>query len=88
MRTDIKPNDVVIHKPSGEKWLVAGVCAEQGKLIPCGYPFPSVVNLADCELLERGYETKPQEEKVIRELMDHGLAAFVDARSALLYRII
>lgn len=88
MRTDIKPNDVVIHKPSGEKWLVAGVCAEQGKLIPYGCQFPSVANMGDCELLERRYETEPQEKMVIRELMAHGLTAFVDVRSALLYGII
>lgn len=87
MRTDIKPNDVVLHKPSGEKWVVAGVNAEEGKLIPYGYPFPSIANMADCELLERGYEAKPQEERVIREFMNHGLLSFVDVRSALLFRL-
>ena len=34
-RTKIMPNDTVLHKPSGETWVVCGVNHEQGKLIPC-----------------------------------------------------
>lgn len=36
MRDKIMPNDVVLHKPSGEKWVVAGVNHENNTLIPKG----------------------------------------------------
>lgn len=88
MRTEIKPNDVVLHKPSGEKWVVAGVNAYDGKLIPKGYPFPSVANIADCELIEARYEVEYQEEAVIKALIRHGLKNFVDVRSAMLHGLI
>ena len=84
----IKPNDIVLHKPSGEKWVVAGVHYDGNTLIPKGYPFPSVAKTEDCELLESCYATKPQEEKIIRTLMEHGLESYVDVRSAMLYGII
>lgn len=40
MSDRIRPNDVVLHKPSGEKWVVAGVHYDGKTLIPKGYPFP------------------------------------------------
>ena len=43
-RTDIRPNDTILHKPTGETWVVCGVDREKGKLIPCGYPFPSLAD--------------------------------------------
>lgn len=82
-RTEIKPNDVVLHKPSGEKWVVAGVDRDGGRVIPKGYPFPSIARLEDCELLECGYEAHPQDEDVIRGLYDRGLESFVDPMSAM-----
>ena len=88
MNTRIRPNDIVLHKPSGEKWVVAGVHYDGNTLIPKGYPFPSVAKIEDCELLESGYITKPQEENVIRTLMEHGLESYVDVKSALLYGIL
>ena len=88
MRTEIKPNDIVLHKPSGEKWVVAGVNAYDGKLIPKGYPFPSIANISDCELIEGNYEFEHQEEVVIKALMQCGLKAFVDVRSAMLHGLL
>ena len=85
MRTKIKPNDIVFHKPSGEKWVIAGVHYDGNTFIPKGYPFPSIAKTEDCELLEANYETKPQEEKIIRTLMAHGLESYVDVRSEMLY---
>ena len=79
MRDRIKPNDVVLHKPSGEKWVVAGVNYDEGRLIPKGYPFPSLANIADCELLERRYEFKRQSEDVIKYFRDHGMTSYIDA---------
>lgn len=84
-RTEIKPNDVVLHKPSGEKWVVAGVDRGNRRLIPKGYPFPTVVNLDSCELLECGYEGHPQGENVIHALIDRGLTSFIDPMSAMLH---
>lgn len=69
MRTEIKPNDIVLHKPSGEKCVVAGVNAFDGKLIPKGYPFPSIANISDCVLIEGRYEFECQGEDTIKALM-------------------
>lgn len=88
MRTEIKPNDIVLHKPSGEKWTVAGVNAYDGKLVPKGYPFPSVANISDCELIEWRYEFEYQSEDVIKALMRNGMQSFVDVRSAMLHGLI
>ena len=34
MNDRIRPNDVVLHKPTGEKWVVAGVHYDGKTLIP------------------------------------------------------
>lgn len=83
MRDRIKPNDVVLHKPSGEKWVVAGVNYGEGRLIPKGYPFPSLANIADCELLERRYEFERQSDDVIKYFRDHGMTSYIDALSVM-----
>lgn len=87
MRDCIKPNDVVLHKPSGEKWVVAGVNQEAGYLIPCGWPFPSFARIDSCELAERNYEQEPQRKEVILQLLHKGLDGYVDARSAAFHGI-
>lgn len=71
------------HKPSGETWVVAGVDHAKRKVIPAGYPFPSVADAADCELLERRYETEFQSEDVINEFKKLGMLNFIDVRSAM-----
>lgn len=88
MRNKIMPNDVVLHKPSGEKWVVAGVNHENNTLIPKGYPFPTVAKVNDCELLEGRYESQYQEETTIQALIDCGLHSYVDVRSAMLHGLI
>lgn len=88
MSMKIRPNDIVFHKPSGEKWVVAGVHYDGETFIPMGYPFPSLAKTEDCELVESHYETEPQEENVIRALMGHGLESYVDVRSAMLHGIL
>jgi hypothetical protein len=42
--------DVVLHRPSGEMWLVAW--AEGELLAPSGWP-NGIAQLADCEVLKR-----------------------------------
>ena len=88
MSDRIRPNDVVLHKPSGEKWVVAGVHYDGKTLIPKGYPFPSIADVSDCELIESNYKSNPQDELVIKTLMNHGLLSYVDARSALFHGIL
>lgn len=87
-RTQILPNDIVFHKPSGETWVVCGVNRNNQKLIPKGYPFPSLANIADCELIERRYEIEPQSEDDIKSLQRHGLTSYIDVKSAMLHGII
>ena len=83
MRERIMPNDVVLHKPTGETIVVCGVNHEKGKLVACGYPFPSIMNTADCEIKEWNYETQFQSEECIKALKDHGLTSFIDVKSAM-----
>lgn len=85
MRKEIRPNDVVLHRPSGEKWVVAGVNYETGEVVPFGYPFPSVGKMVDCEIVERKYETEPQSEETIKKFLDMGMVNFIDTRSAMFH---
>lgn len=70
----IRPNDTVLHKPTGETWVVCGVDRERGELIPCGYPFPSIAKIDDCELITEGYTAYGQPEEYIKALQGHGLS--------------
>ena len=73
----IKADDVVLHKPSGETWVVCGVDRAASELIPCGYPFPTIAKLSDCELVSPSKTTKqPREFKDC--LLEHGLGRFVE----------
>ena len=75
-RPAIRSGDFVIHKPSGEEWVVAGVNKEQNRLIPCGYPFPSMAKLDDCELTEsRGLKQTDEIKKALRQ---HGCESFIE----------
>ncbi len=86
--SEIRPNDLVLHKPSGEKWIVCGVNNEQGKLIPSGYPFPSMANISDCELIESRYAAEPQTVEQINALKQHGCTSFIDVKSAMFHGLI
>lgn len=77
---EIRPNDFVKHIPSGEEWVVCGVNYEQGKLIPCGYPFPSMANISDCELTEA--RNKPQDSDMVRALTQHGCQSYIEPATA------
>ena len=84
----IRPSDVVLHKPSGETWVVCGVDYDRGELIPCGYPFPSLAKLSDCELVEEHYTAKGQPEVYIKALRREHLDRFIDVRSAMFHGIL
>lgn len=84
-RRKIRPSDVVLHKPSGETWVVCGVNRECGQLIPCGYPFPSVAKIEDCELLEEHYTEKGQPEEYIKALEAHGYESYIDPIAAMFH---
>jgi hypothetical protein len=63
MSQQIDTADVVLHEPSGEKWLVAYVRGE--RLAWCGWP-EGEAKLSDCALVEKA----PPEarEKLLHEL--------------------
>lgn len=84
---EIKPNDIVLHKPTGEKWVVCGVNNATGELIPCGHPFPSIAKISDCELLESKYMTKPQTIEQINLLKEYGLTNFIDVTSTMFHGV-
>ena len=83
MRETIMPNDIIIHKPSGETWVVAGVNHQTKEVVPKGYPFPSVAKLDDCEIIERRYEIECQGVDVINAFKKAGMINFIDVRSAM-----
>lgn len=74
--TVIHAGDMVKHIPSGEKWIVAGINHESGKLIPMGYPFPRVAEISDCELVER--DLVMVTEYIKESLRKHGCGSFVE----------
>lgn len=84
----IMPNDIVKHEPTGETWVVCGVNHELGQLIPCGYPFPSVAKISDCEVVEKRYHIEPQTEEQIHALQKAGMPSYIDATSAMFHGII
>lgn len=84
----IMPNDIVLHRPSGETWVVCGVNHETGQLIACGYPFPSKAKVEDCELLEARYHVEPQSIEEINILKSHGLDNYIDVRSAIFHDLL
>lgn len=84
----IRPSDIVLHKPSGETWVVCGVNREQGRLIPCGYPFPTVAKIEDCELIEERYTAKGQPEEYIKALRKHGYDSYIDPVAAMFHGLL
>ncbi len=61
--TDIDTGDSVIHRPTGETWLVAHVDGD--RLYWCGWP-PGCAALSDCTLVEKA--TPEARDKLIRDL--------------------
>lgn len=51
----IDTGDVVLHRPTGERWVVAFV--RDGRLSWCGWP-EGTAALEDCELVEAATEQK------------------------------
>jgi hypothetical protein len=45
----MRAGDVVFHRPSGERWLLAW--AERGEVSACGWPEP-IAKESDCELVK------------------------------------
>lgn len=81
----IKPNDIIKYNPTGEEWVVCGVNYGQGKLIPCNYKFPFIVDLNDCKLIESRYLFKPQSVEQIESLKQHGLLDYIDSLAAMFH---
>lgn len=47
----IQTGDTVLHRPTGEEWLVA--FEKEGRLYWCGWP-EGCADTSDCELVEKG----------------------------------
>lgn len=77
--TKIRANDIVFHRPTGEEWVVCGVNEAKGTLIPCGYPFPTMANISDCELRE--CSGRPQPEDYKQALRQHGFETYIEQES-------
>ena len=69
----IRPNDVILYKPTGEKFVVYGVDKEQENVIVWGKSFAKL-SADDCELVDEKYQTKTQ----INMLREHGLTKYID----------
>jgi hypothetical protein len=83
----IMPNDIVKHRPTGEEWVVCGVDYGLGLLVPCGYLFPCIVQIADCDLVEKRYSKEFQSIEQIEALKKSGLTRFIDVASAMFHGI-
>lgn len=86
-RTQIKPNDTVLNRSTGETKVVAAcnyvskellLYNDDGEVI-----WQTVWLFTDCEIVKRGYESKSQPEKLINELLASGMDNFVDTTSAM-----
>jgi hypothetical protein len=63
--SEIDTGDVVLHGPTGERWVVA--CVEGDRLSWCGWP-EGTAALSDCTLV---IKAKPEErEKILQALAD------------------
>lgn len=58
MTSHIRSGDTVLHKSSGETWLVA--CCDGRELIACGWPM-TFAKPSDCELLTACTDEKHRE---------------------------
>lgn len=47
----MRTGDTILHKPSGERWLVAAVSPTGDQIVCCGWP-ESVAPVTDCELIK------------------------------------
>lgn len=59
----IDTGDVILHKPTGERWVVAFV--KDGRLTWCGWP-EGTAALSDCELIEAA--TDEQRVRLLNEM--------------------
>jgi hypothetical protein len=56
--------DTVLHRPTGEKWLVAAVSS--GYVYYCGYPFGGYGQIEDCVFVNKA--TKKERIDLIKEI--------------------
>lgn len=53
----MRTGDIVLHRPTGEEWLVAWADPRSGYMAPCGWPTCQAL-IADCDLVERASDEK------------------------------
>jgi hypothetical protein len=65
LRADsLRAGDVVLHRPTGEKWVLAYAVMERNEVAACGWP-PSCAKADDCVLVEAAMDET--HEKMLRE---------------------
>lgn len=51
MSKRVRAGDLVYHRPTKEKWVVAAVSPDGTELVCCGWP-ETIAKIADCEVVE------------------------------------
>jgi hypothetical protein len=64
----MRTGDHVLHKPTGEKWLVRYVRPDEDRMSWCGWP-PGEARISDCDLVYSC--TDAEHEKLLAELSSH-----------------
>jgi len=80
----ITPGSIVLHRPSGEEWIVGAVCELSGDLSPDGWP-PTVSKASDCDLVEKATPERA-EDKIL--LWAHKRTAQHDWRRSVNYQLV
>lgn len=57
--------DVILHRPTGETWVVAYVDEQRGEVTPCGWPF-CFARLEDCDMKKAASDD--ESEQLLQEL--------------------
>ncbi len=65
----MRTGDIVLHRPSGEEWLVAWADHQSGYMAPCGWP-TCQAKIADCTIVREADDN--DSDKLVDELSRSG----------------
>lgn len=69
-KTSVRAGDVVYHRPSKERWVVAAVSPTGEKLACCGWP-ESIAEVADCDIIEDRRATDSEHIERLEKVIAH-----------------
>jgi len=80
----MRSGDVVLHRPSGENWLLAYGNDDSGRdeVAPCGWPL-GIVRPSDCELLDAASDEKHVETLLLCARMRPNERGWTDLRTSM-----